>query len=193
MKIFHAPIEEELRKMQDNAKKTNEKLEDVIEEADKNLEEEEKKEEIIEKNDKSENFDKNIIKNEAINVEKTPKKIENPENITFYSELQALKGVQLKIIPIFEDIEKIYEKKKFQGFFNIIVLGLIHSGYIKKNDICKILKKNAEIYIENTKFLVPLQPKDRDSMNGKITECGKNLNFIEKSFDKGFYKRFSYE
>jgi len=162
--------------MKENAEKLNEKMPEIPE----LVEEEVKKEE------------ETVIpeKKTELNMKKETQKL---EKFVFFQELLALKGTNLKIIPIFEDIDKICEKKKLQGFFDVAVLGFIHGAYIKKTDFLKILKKNADIFVENARYLVPLKPKEREELNMKLVECAKTLNLKEQSYSKNCYTRFSLE
>lgn len=172
LKQYRAPIEEQFQKMKENAEKLNEKMEAIPE----LVEEEVKKEEEPNKNE---------------NTEK--KEVQKQEKYEFFEELLALKGAKIKIIPIFEDIEKISEKKKFQNLFDLVLLGFVHGAYIKKPEFPRILKKNGEVLVENAHFLVPLKAKERDDLNEKLVECGKALNFANKVFSKKYYTRFILE
>lgn len=162
---FRSPIDEELRKMQENAQKLNEKMEEIPE----LVEEETKK---IENNKTNDNIN---------------------DKFEFFKELLALKDCKIKIIPTFEDIEKIFEKKKYQGIFDVIVLGFIHSGYLKKPELAKISKKNVEIWMESTKFLVPIKQKEREELNLKLSELAKSMNLKERVMEKDYHKRFNFE
>ena len=172
LKQYRAPIEEQFQKMKENAEKLNEKMEAIPE----LVEEEIKKEEESNRNEKNEK-----------------KETQKQEKYDFFEELLVLKGAKIKIIPIFEDIEKIGEKKKFQNLFDLALLGFAHGAYIKKPEFSKLLKKNGEVLVENAHFLVPLKMKEREDLNEKLIECGKALNFVNAPFSKKYYTRFVME
>lgn len=182
LKPYRAPIEQQMQKMKDNAAKLNEKMTEIPEEEEKEHKEDSKEEKI----DKIE--EENTEKIE----EKTVKSQEKPIDLyDFYEKLLCLKDTQIKIIPIFEDIDKIVEKKKFLGAFDLVILGFIHSGYIKKPEILNIMKPKSEIFVESTRFLVPLKIKEREDLDLKLLDFAKALKIEEKPFSKPFYKRFA--
>lgn len=181
LKPYRAPIEEQMKKMKDNAAKLNEKMAEIPEE-------EEKDQQEIKEEENEKNQEKIEQKSEKIE-EKSAQNQEKP--IDFYEKLLCLKDTQLKIIPIFEDIDKIVEKKKFLGVFDLVILGFIHSGYIKKPEILNIMKPKSEIFVESTRFLVPLKIKEREDLDLKLVDLAKTLKIEEKPFSKPFYKRFA--
>lgn len=181
LKQYRAPIEEQFKKMKDNAAKLNEKLEDI----DENKEEEEKELEITEKVE----IENKPIQIEEKNNEKMNKNSEKP--IEFLKQILCLKDSKIKIIPTFEDIDKILEKKKFQGIFDVVILGFIHSGYIKRKELLNVVKEKGEVWIESARFLVPLKIKERDDLDKKLVEFAKDIKLEEKMYGKPYYKRFS--
>lgn len=49
--------------------------------------------------------------------------------------MKGFKDYNVKIIPLFEDIEKIISKKKYQKFFHVGVIGFIHSGFFNNEKL----------------------------------------------------------
>ena len=194
MKAYRAPIEEQYQKMKDNAAKLNEKMEEIPETKEEE-EEKQKSEEDTSKIEKNTENSNNIEQIEKIvdNSKRIEGKIEKKEEnfVEFYKNLLCLKDSQIKIIPIFEDIDKIIEKKKFMNFFDVAVFGFIHSGYIKKPELLNIMKEKSEILIESSRYLVPLKIKEREDLDLKLIELAKNLKLEEKSMSKPYYKCFS--
>lgn len=65
-------------------------------------------------------------------------------------------------------MSKLSARKKFADFFDVGVLGFIHSGLLKSDEFLRVFKPNATIYAENTHFIVPLKKEDRINYNNQI-------------------------
>ncbi|KAL4428975.1 hypothetical protein ABPG74_011171 [Tetrahymena malaccensis] len=92
-----------------------------------------------------------------------------------YDLLEGFKQMNIKIIPIFEELPKLTIKKKFQEFFDIGVVGFIQSGILKDNEFLKLFNKDAFLYFENTNYIVPLKKDERKQYNEKIVQLASEV------------------
>lgn len=73
------------------------------------------------------------------------------ENKYFSGLLPGLTQTQVRFLPLSDTLEKISEKKKFQGLFDVVVQGFLASTSIRGDSTAlkKILKEDGILYQEN--------------------------------------------
>lgn len=76
-------------------------------------------------------------------------KEESVEGKFFHGLLEGLSLHNYRIYPVSDNVEKISGKKKFQGFFDVVVNGFLQAVTLKSPAINKLLKPDAVIYQEN--------------------------------------------
>lgn len=54
--------------------------------------------------------------------------------------LQVFSNLKVRIIPIFDEFDKVCQKKKFQGFFDCGVLGFMSSVNLKSQNLKALFK-----------------------------------------------------
>ena len=59
--------------------------------------------------------------------------------------------MNIKIIPIFEDLEKMASKKKFKDLFDIVTIGFIQSGFLNKDYLKNIINDESVVFMEKAK------------------------------------------
>lgn len=62
--------------------------------------------------------------------------------------LMGFKEIDIKIIPLSDDVEKLSTKKKFQGLFDVIANGFLHAVSLKSDHIVKLLVKDTGFVIQ---------------------------------------------
>ena len=79
------------------------------------------------------------------------KKEDSIEDKFFPDLMKGLKGIDIRICPLSEDVEKMATKKKFQGLFDVIASGFLQSAVLFKNDEVKkiLVPDTGIIYQEN--------------------------------------------
>eukprot|EP01016_Furgasonia_blochmanni_P011326 TRINITY_DN1508_c0_g1_i2.p1 TRINITY_DN1508_c0_g1~~TRINITY_DN1508_c0_g1_i2.p1 ORF type:complete len:344 (+),score=61.17 TRINITY_DN1508_c0_g1_i2:139-1170(+) len=107
--------------------------------------------------------------------------------------LQGIKRMNIKILPISDDLERIAGKKKYGEFFDCVVVGLMFSNVLQSQALKPILKKGCTVFVENAKFLVPLKRDQRKLVNDKLKEFGKNNGLKEVPFSRDHHIKFVFE
>ena len=68
-------------------------------------------------------------------------------------QLIVFRNLKIKIIPIFEDIEKIILRKKFSQFFDVAVIGFYNSAYVKNKDLKNIWGTQGHFSLSQDDFI----------------------------------------
>ena len=79
---------------------------------------------------------------------------EEPSSISEFGFLDPLKGfkaMNIEIVPITEDFEKLAARKKFKEFFDVVVLAFINIDYLSKPEFKNIINKESAVFVEKTK------------------------------------------
>jgi hypothetical protein len=54
--------------------------------------------------------------------------------------LKVFKKLAVKIVPLFEDVEKLATRSKFKHLFDVGYIGFFHSAFINKEELKNIFK-----------------------------------------------------
>ncbi|CAD8212744.1 unnamed protein product [Paramecium pentaurelia] len=82
--------------------------------------------------------------------------------------LQTFQKLKVKIIPIFEEFDKLCGKKKYQNFFDVGVLGFMESIKVKDPKLRELFKKQSKLFVESTQFIVPFTKEERIKGNENV-------------------------
>lgn len=73
--------------------------------------------------------------------------------------------MNIKIIPIFEDIEKMSKKKKFKNFFDIVVCGFITGNCLLKEYMDELINKDSVIFLEKANHFANMTKESKAFLN----------------------------
>lgn len=97
--------------------------------------------------------------------------------------LSCFKKYGVEFYPMAHSIENLL-KPKLKGFFNVIVLGFIHSAYLGKG-IESTLAEGGQIFTEKARYVVPKKKEERAELDVKLKGLGKEagLKLVEDERD----------
>lgn len=85
--------------------------------------------------------------------------------------LHGFKQANVKIHLLSDSLEKIFDKQKYEGLFDVGVLSVYSANIIGGDkDINKIFKRKAIVHVESADFIVILDKKNRAVFREKIEE-----------------------
>lgn len=114
------------------------------------------------------------------------------ETTIFEGLVPGLQKIVIRFKPISEPLEKMVTKKKYQQLFDIVSNGFLSALTLQNPEFTKILQPGAEVYQENTHFLIPLELQERADSNKKMqTLAVKELVPVEFADPSQFKFRFS--
>jgi hypothetical protein len=81
--------------------------------------------------------------------------------------------------------------KKYEGFFDVVVLGFIHSAYLTKG-VHSLIKKEGLLLTEKATYLIPKKKEERAELNGKLQsfiEQDASFKSVAEDTDYFIYRR----
>jgi Domain of unknown function (DUF4471) len=91
--------------------------------------------------------------------------------------LSGFKKLNVKVHLLTENLEGLSKRKRFEGLFDLVALGLLQQQEVKGSGLKKILKPKGVVVQETPYFIVPLDRKLRADANEK---------FKRDAFESGF-------
>lgn len=132
---------------------------------------EEKKEEAPEKPETSQ---------AAIEEEQEKRKVEAEKDLVFERAgdlLSGFKKLNVKIHFMTENLEGIAKRKKFEGLFDVVVLGLLLQQEVKSPALKKVLNEKGKVVQESAYFIVPIERSTRAEALQKFKKDAEESGF----------------
>ena len=90
-----------------------------------------------------------------------------------------------------DDMKKHFTRKKFQGLFDVAVLGFIGSANLREPSFKKILSPNGKLYSETSKHYIPLAKKEQPKMREQLIKTAVDMGFREDKWSEDHHVKFT--
>lgn len=115
-----------------------------------------------------------------IEEEQEKRKVEAQKDLVFERAgdlLSGFKKFSVKVHLMTENLEGIAKRKKFEGLFDVIVLGLLLQQEVKSPALKKVLKEKGKVIQESAYFIVPIERKTRAEALQKFKRDAEESGF----------------